>query len=106
MQIKLQASARWRAGEIDLDSRLLPLLRNLSREGSLFRAVAVMRLSYRHAWGLLGKVERALGEKLVLMQRGRGAKLSPFAERLIEADDAASILLAREMAGTIEALNR
>ena len=101
----IQLTARWRAGEVELDSRLLPLLRLVAKEGSLNRAVSSMRLSYRHAWGLLGKTERALGQRLVLMERGRGARLSAFGEKLIEADDAAVSILGRELAKTLETLN-
>ena len=102
----LRLSVRWQAGEGDLDARLIPLLRRVAKEGSLNRAVAALRLSYRHAWGLLGKVERALGHPLVIMERGRGARLSPFAERLIEADEAAVGVLGRELAATLQTLNR
>ncbi len=97
---------RWRAGEVDVDARLLPLLRGIAAHGSLNRAVSASRLSYRYAWGLVGNTERALGKKLVLMERGRGARLSPFAERLIAADDAASAALGKELAPVLEGLNR
>src|SRR5690348_652677 len=43
-------------------------------------------MSYRHAWGLLGTGARALGAPLVDMQRGRGARLTPFGRKLLEAD--------------------
>ena len=102
----IRLSARWQAGETELDARLLPLLRMVAREGSLNRAVSVLRLSYRHAWGVLGKMERALGQRLVLMERGRGARLSPFAERLLDADERAANVLDRELAETLQALER
>lgn len=96
----------WKMGDFVLDARLLPLLRAVAKEGSLNRAVSARRLSYRHAWGLLQKIERALGRQLVVMERGRGARLSAFAESLIEADDAANGLLERELGATLAALNR
>ncbi len=101
----IRLTARWKAGEVDLDSRLVPLLRLVAKEGSLNRAVSSLRLSYRHAWGLLGKTERALGQRLVLMERGRGARLSAFGEKLIEADDEAVSVLERELAHTLHSLN-
>jgi molybdate transport repressor ModE-like protein len=102
----IRLSARWRAGDTELDARLVPLLRTVAKEGSLNRAVAALRLSYRHAWGMLGKMERALGQPLVLMERGRGARLTPFAEKLIEADDAATDVLGRELAAAVQSLDR
>ncbi len=102
----LQLSGRWLAANRELDSRLLPLLRAVARTGSLNQAVSSLRLSYRHAWGLLRKMERAIGHTLVVMERGRGARLSRFAEKLLEADDAAVGVLDRELAGVLQALNR
>jgi len=102
----LQLAGRWLAANHELDPRLLPLLRAVARTGSLNQAVSLLRLSYRHAWGLLRRMERAVGHTLVLMERGRGARLSRFAEKLLEADDAAVGVLDRELAGTLRALNR
>jgi len=102
----LRLTPRWQAGTADLDARLVPLLRKVAQEGSLNRAVSALRLSYRHAWGLMGKMERVLGQPLVLMERGRGARLTPFAEKLLEADAAATNVLARELAPVLQALNR
>jgi putative molybdopterin biosynthesis protein len=101
----IRLTARWQAGDVDLDTRLVPLLRLVAKEGSLNRAVSLLRLSYRHAWGLLGKTERVLGQRLVLMERGRGARVSAFGEKLIEADDAAVNVLDRELAHTLQTLN-
>jgi putative molybdopterin biosynthesis protein len=80
---------RWLAGE-GLSPRhgkaLLGLLSALSRAASLREAARAAGLSYRHAWGLLGTGTRALGAPLVDMQRGRGARLTAFGRKLLEAD--------------------
>ncbi len=102
----LQLSTRWLAGNEELDRRLLPLLRAVAASGSLNRAVLSLKLSYRHAWGLLGKMERAIGQPLVIMERGRGARLSPAGEHLVAADDGALELLRRELPATLQSLNR
>ena len=68
----IRVTVRWLAGEAGLDARLVPLLRAVEEEGSLNRAVAALLLSYRHAWGLLGKAERALGQRLVLWSAAAG----------------------------------
>jgi molybdate transport repressor ModE-like protein len=99
-------AVRWLAEGRSIDSRLLPLLRAVAKTGSLNRAVASQGLSYRHAWGLIGKMERTLGRSLVVMQRGRGAKLSPFSLKLLEADDTATRVIERELAATVRALGR
>jgi putative molybdopterin biosynthesis protein len=87
--IEPQLSTRWLSGD-GLSPRhgqaLLGLLAALARAGSLREAARAAGLSYRHAWGLLGAGARALGAPLVDMQRGRGARLTPFGLRLLEAD--------------------
>ena len=65
---------------------LLALLAALERAASLREAAHAAGLSYRHAWGLLGAGARALGAPLVEMQRGRGARLTPYGAKLLEAD--------------------
>jgi molybdate transport repressor ModE-like protein len=103
--MRVALAPKWTFGGEALDARVIPLLRAVAREGSLYRAVAALRVSYRHAWGLLGKVDRAAGQPLVMLERGRGAKLAPLAEKLLAADDAATESLNRELAATVESLN-
>lgn len=85
----IAVAARWLAGE-GLSARngeeLLQLLRALSRAASLREAARAAGLSYRHAWGLLGAGARALGAPLAELQRGRGARLTPLGEKLLQAD--------------------
>ena len=99
-------TVRWTVDDKAVDARLLPLLRAVLKAGSLNKAVAALGLSYRHAWGMIGEMERTLGRSLVIMDRGRGAKLSPFAEKLLEADDAATRVVERELTSTVRALGR
>ena len=82
-----------------LDARLLPLLQAVAASASLTAAVADCRISYRAAWGLLREYQRKLGEPLVLLERGRGASLTPSGERLIGAERAATRRLARVLPG-------
>lgn len=102
----LQLAARWLIGGAEIDTRLLPLLRAIAATGSLNQAVASLRMSYRHAWGLLGKTERTFGQRLVVLERGRGARLSPFGEKLLAADDAGTRIFGRELADMTQSLNR
>jgi len=105
INMDLQLEGRWLAGNQELDPRVLPLLRAVARSGSLNRAVASLKLSYRLAWGLLGKTERLLDQPLVILERGRGARLSPLGERLVAADDAAARMLAGKLASALRSLN-
>jgi molybdate transport repressor ModE-like protein len=94
--MKLTPDIVWRAGGASgapLDQRLLPLLREIRERATLRAATAALGMSYRSAWNLLGAQARRLGAPLVLMERGRGARLAPLAERLLVADGAARATL-------------
>jgi len=81
--MKIGLELRWRIEGEEVDARMLPLLQAIAQTGSLSRATRDVGLSYRHAWGLLGKLESALGRQLVKLERGRGAHLTPLGERLL-----------------------
>lgn len=89
MNPDVNLSARWLSAE-GLSPRhgaeLLRLLSALKRAETLREAADAIGISYRHAWGLLGVGNRALGAPIVDMQRGRGARLTSFGLRLLEAD--------------------
>ena len=90
----LQAAVRWVAGAA-ARSPADALLAEIARTGSLNRAVAVAAHVVPQRLGLLGKTQRALGQPLVVLHRGRGARLAPFGENLLRADRAAGEVLAR-----------
>src|SRR5258705_14001955 len=60
-----------------LDARLIALLRALREHGSLAAAARSAGGSYRHAWGELGRITKALGAPIVELQRGPGSVLTP-----------------------------
>ena len=70
----------------DIDPVLFPLLTAIDKLGSLRRATDEVKVSYRFAWGLLTKWDQLLGQPLVILERGRGANLSPTGERLLNAN--------------------
>ena len=84
--MKLVPEVSWRA-RAPLDARVLPLLRSIRGHATLRAAAAEVGVSYRSAWDLLAAEARALGAPLVLMARGRGARLAPLGERLLAADE-------------------
>jgi len=64
---------------------LLQLLEGIERKGSIQQAARDMELSYVKALKILNRLERELGETLLIRQKGgasRGStKLTPFAHR-------------------------
>ena len=78
-----------------LDPRLGPLLRAIGATGSLSAAVVDCRVSYRAAWGLLREQQHKLGAALVVLERGRGARLTPAGEKLVAGQRAAEERVAR-----------
>ncbi|MCX4187465.1 substrate-binding domain-containing protein [Methylophaga sp. OBS4] len=69
----------------NIDTVLFQMLEAVQTEGSLKKATDRVRVSYRFAWGLLGKWESILGQPLVILERGRGARLSAAGEKLMHA---------------------
>ena len=72
----------------DIDPVLFRLLQAIHSGGSLRHGAAATGLSYRHAWGLIKKWEQEFRLPMVRLERGRGkgAKLTPFGEKLIWAE--------------------
>ena len=78
----------------DVDtSRLLQLLAGIGAGGTLGAAAKDCGMSYRSAWGLLRQCEQALGTALVVMERGRGTRLTEFGAAVVELDAAARAAL-------------
>jgi molybdate transport repressor ModE-like protein len=75
-------------GDVDT-SRLLQLLSALAEGGALGSAARASGMSYRSAWGLLRDCEQALGASMVVMERGRGTRLTEFGMALVDLDSAA-----------------
>lgn len=69
-----------------IDSRMFELLRAVHSTGKLTKAASVAGVSYRHAWNLLKKWDGVLGAPIVLLERGRGAKLTELGESLLWAE--------------------
>lgn len=73
----------------ELDNPLFGILAAIHRVGSVAQAATTLGLSYRHVWGSLKKWEAQLGAELVLWNRGKRARLSPFGEKLLFAEQRA-----------------
>lgn len=88
LKVKLDASIRiGREALYPLPPELVGLLRSIRQHGSLVRAIRDVRISYRHAWGLLGRWEAITGHKLAVLTRGQGTGLTPIGVRFAEIGD-------------------
>jgi molybdate transport repressor ModE-like protein len=65
---------------------VMSLLTAVEQEKNLSRACAKLKLSYRHAWGLIQRASHSLGAPLLHSVRGQGASLSALGERLVWAN--------------------
>jgi len=70
----------------EIDARLFRLLRAIRDSGALTLAVAEVQMSYRHGWDMLKEADALFGAPLVLMERGRGARLTLLGEKLLWAE--------------------
>ena len=102
----LTANVRWQVHDVELDPRVLEVLRAIARLGSLNQAIREVGLSYRHAWGLLGRYENLLGRPLVILERGRGAQLTDLGARLADATAECDRELAPQLLRWTAAFNR
>ena len=87
MEIKFNLNWQLNNGdELTIDPILFQLLAEIQQQGSLKQATDKANVSYRFAWGLLTKWEQFLKQPLVILERGRGANLSPIGEKLLNAN--------------------
>jgi molybdate transport repressor ModE-like protein len=86
---KVTITPSWTLTDADghtIPYRVVELLTQVDERGSLQEAARAMGVSYRHMWGLLREAEEALGAGLLDMSRGRHARLTALAQRLVWAD--------------------
>jgi len=69
-----------------LPRRVVELLVKVDEQGSLAGACKATGISYRYAWQLLREGEQLFAEPLIVMQRGKGSKLTVLGEKLVWAD--------------------
>lgn len=93
LEAHTQAGAR-------IDNPLFDLLAALQAHGSIRHAAQAMGASYRHVWGALKHWEQQLQEPLVNWVQGQPATLTPYARRLLWAEQQARV----RMTPHIEAL--
>jgi len=87
--IHVKLNCQWSLGSAfkqHYDPQIFNVLDAIHRTGSLNKAAPIIGLSYRHLWNLIGKWSDTLGQPLAVFERGRGAHLTPFGEKLLWAD--------------------
>jgi putative molybdopterin biosynthesis protein len=95
---KIEFAPSWRLHSAPVTPLLVGLLRAIQRCGSLAAAAREVGYSYRHVWNLLGDWNRHMGQPLVALERGRGARLTPLAVKLVELEERARTRLAPHFA--------
>lgn len=65
------------------EPRLFGLLQAVRDTGKLTSASSAVGLSYRHSWQLLARWSEMLGSDLVVMEQGKGTRLTRLGERLL-----------------------
>lgn len=93
------------AGE-HFEPQLFALLRGIRGSGKLTHASRAAGLSYRHAWDLLAKWASMLGSDLVLMERGKGTRLTALGERLLWVEQHTEAALFPQLENIAAELNR
>jgi len=84
--IQVKLDCLWSLGNSSArqaEQQIFGLLEAIHRTGSLNKAAPVIGLSYRHLWNLVSKWSEKLGQPLVFLERGRGARLTSFGEKLL-----------------------
>lgn len=76
---------------------LMDTLHAVRAQGSISGAARVLGLSYRHVWGQLKAWEQALGQPLIVWERGQAAQLTPFADKLLWTERLAQARLAPQI---------
>lgn len=92
MQYALSAS-----GGGHLRNPFFEVLGAIRHEGSIAAAARKLGFSYRHLWGYLKEQEKRLDRPLVHWDKGRAARLTEFAEKLLWAETRIRARLAPEV---------
>lgn len=73
--------------EVEVSYRALEILRIVRSKGTLKEAARELGISYRGVIGIVRKLERELGERVIITRRGRGsrARLTMLGEEILEA---------------------
>jgi putative molybdopterin biosynthesis protein len=91
---------------VQLENPLFDILSAVHACGSVGQAAARLQLSYRHVWGELKKLEAALEADLIVWERGKRARLSPFGEKLLFAEQRAKMRVLPQVENLVAEMER
>lgn len=105
--MKLDFSIRWALanGEEEIEPRLLQLLMLIKQHGSLQKAAEKLELSYRTTWQIIEHWNDRLGKPLCKKNRGRGTRLTPLGEKLVDAKQQVDANFANALQHSADVLN-
>ena len=89
-----------------LGNPLFDILATIHRTGSISKTAQALDLSYRHVWGALKKWEQSLGAEIILWERGKRARLTPFGEKLLFAEQRAKARVLPQIENLIADMER
>jgi len=105
---KLTLEAQWifsdGSGQ-SLGNHMFALLQAVEESGKLTAAAKMTGMSYRHAWNQLQQWEAFFGVALVELQKGKGARLSSFGEKLLWAKKRVDAKIEPELENIISEIN-
>ena len=91
---------------LQLENPLFDILSAIHASGSVGQAAARLQLSYRHVWGELKRWEATLDAGLIVWERGKRARLSPFGEKLLFAEQRARMRVQPQVDNLIAEMER
>ena len=91
---------------MQLENPLFDILSAIHAAGSVGQAATRLQLSYRHVWGELKKWEATLDAGLIVWERGKRARLSPFGEKLLFAEQRAKMRVHPQVENLVAEMER
>lgn len=112
--LEIRLRIRFEPGGPPLGPGKIDLLEQIAAGGSLVQAASELGMSYRRAWALVQELARMFGQPVVVTTvggpAGGGAKLTPFAHRLVASyrtiESATLAAVSREFAFAVRARRR
>jgi len=89
-----------------LENPLFVLLEAIHGTGSISKTAAETGFSYRHVWGALKKWEAKLGAELIVWKKGERARLTPFGEKLLFAEQRAKARVLPQIDSLVSEMER
>ena len=107
--IKVSLQYEWQPAPGDgqpVEAALFRVLLAIAETGSLAEAARRLGVSYRHAWGLMGKWEKVFGKPLADLRQGQGTQLTGFGQKLLGAEQLVQARLTHELEGVRREIER